>query len=176
MTCPALEHWPDGCSTCRVATLLAQRENTDRHCKVTPEACAVCESLENSRQTNRVTLSLAYSTLFRDGELDTKGKHSYLTKAMLEGIPKDGPGTRLQKRLAWFVFPDTKCDCENHAKMMDMMGIHGCRQNIDVILGWLEASSKKQGLVFLRFIAKRFVEAAIDEYESFIKSKQLPIA
>lgn len=176
MTCQNLEHWPDGRKTCRAATLLAQREETDRHCKVTPEACAVCETLENPRQTNRVTLSLAYSTLFRDKELDTEGKHTYLKAALLNGIPKDGPGTRLQKRLAWFVFNDVKCDCENHAKMMDMMGTYGCRQNMETILRWLEVSSKKQGLIFLKFVAKGLVDASINEYEAFVQSKQLPIA
>ncbi len=175
MTCPHLEHWKDGSTTCRVATLLAQRENTDRHCKASPDACQVCELQEIPRAANKVTVSLAYSTLFRDKELDLNGKHSYIRAALINGIPEDGPGTRLKKRLSWFASGEHKCDCENHAKMMDMMGTHGCRQNMELIVGWLEEESKRRGLIFSRFIAKTFVAAAINEYESYLNDRRLPV-
>lgn len=49
------------------------------------------------------------------------------------------PGTELKRILSWFaITADPKCLCHARAHMMDVLGVRWSRQNIDLIVDWIE--------------------------------------
>lgn len=161
MTCPYLETWKDGKVTCRVASVLAQVENTEDQAEVTPGACLFCNGLAKAQSPNHVTYSLAITHLHRKGRADLDGKHAHLKKGLAGEIPKTGPGTKLHGLIGWLK-RDGACDCEAHKQMMDLWGVEGCRRRLPEIEGWLETEAKKLGIAWLPLTYRPLIKYAIN--------------
>jgi hypothetical protein len=77
-----------------------------------------------------------------------------------------GPGDELKSLLSMLGFterPGCKCGC--HAKKMNALGCAWCRENLDIIVGWLADEAGKAKLPFSAFIARRLVLLAIGRAE-----------
>jgi hypothetical protein len=129
------------------------------------KACDDCQSLENPRTVNKVTLGTAIGTLMQLGEFEQK-THGHLMDALhgeMGAIYDTGPGTNLKRYLSWFASETPDCPCQDRAKVMNAWGPDLCKKNMDIILGWLQESASKKGIPFVRFIAKIIVSRAISE-------------
>ena len=81
----------------------------------------------------------------------------------------------MTKVLTWFgISDDGKCNCKSHAKQMDRWGPQKCRENLETILDWLQATATKRGLPFIRMGAKMAVLAAIKLSERDIRRGKRP--
>lgn len=55
-----------------------------------------------------------------------------------------GPGTELKRIFADLgVTNFTDCNCDKKATQMDVWGVAGCRENFEVIRGWIDEAQKK---------------------------------
>lgn len=72
-------------------------------------------------------------------------------------------GTYLKQMLSWFNIHEQShaCDCKKKAALMDSMGPHWCRANINTIVTWLETAAKKRGIPFDPLLARVAVYTAI---------------
>lgn len=78
----------------------------------------------------------------------------------------DGPGTRLKQSLkAWGFKERAGCDCNKYALEMNIMGPQWCWDHLDKIVDWLRNNAKERSLPFSAWFAKRFIRAAIRDYE-----------
>lgn len=73
-----------------------------------------------------------------------------------------GPGTELKRLLAWFgIVATDECPCNSRAAKMDALGSQWVRDNLDIVVGWLEEEAEKRGpvvrLAFSRMAAKAMV-------------------
>jgi hypothetical protein len=60
--------------------------------------------------------------------------------------PGFGPGTELKKILSSVgIEPKPSCDCNGKMIQMDVWGVEECRENRDVIVGWLRDNADKWG-------------------------------
>lgn len=59
--------------------------------------------------------------------------------------PQTGPGTELERLLAWFAEPSDKCGCKQHAATMNAWGVDGCREHFETIVGWLVVAAELRG-------------------------------
>lgn len=58
-----------------------------------------------------------------------------------------GPGGHLKRICEAFGQEMTaKCGCSNHASQMDRNGADWCRQNVGLIVGWLDEERQRRGL------------------------------
>ena len=82
-------------------------------------------------------------------------------------LPEGGPGTELKAILRKVgISSSPNCSCNAKARLMDVMEANApgwCQENIDSIVGWLEAEARRRKLPFLRFGAKKLVEMAISK-------------
>jgi hypothetical protein len=68
-----------------------------------------------------------------------------------------GPGTELKAILSSVgINPGPNCSCRARMRAMDEMGIDGCEQNFDTIVGWLQESAEAWG--WNTFITKKAEE------------------
>ena len=74
-----------------------------------------------------------------------------------------GPGTELSKllKLIGINAKEKGCKCKSHSARMDREGPQWCRDNIETILGWLQAEAQKRKLPFVKAAAKQVVLLAI---------------
>lgn len=73
-----------------------------------------------------------------------------------------GPGTELKKLLHKLrINARPGCKCNEHAVEMDSKGIDWCRQNIDIIVGWLKEEAARSKLPFTEIGAKILIRRAI---------------
>jgi peroxiredoxin len=94
--------------------------------------------------------------------LDASVKKNGATIPKTEAGPSSGPGTELKRILARFGVEATPdCPCDARAAEMDRRGSGWCEQNIDTILGWLEAEASRRGMVYVRWLARFVVRRAI---------------
>jgi hypothetical protein len=119
-------------------------------------ACAVCTSLEDKWQVNRVVVSLAIAVVPSDGETFRAlvAEHGHLIRrapapqsqrlaAVLAGT---GPGSQL-----WHLFADlgvahrTDCACLGRAEQMNRWGVAGCRLARAEIVQWMQDGSTQYG-------------------------------
>lgn len=71
-----------------------------------------------------------------------------------------GPGTDLKNMISWFIWDTsaTECNsCINREHLMNLWGKQGCRDNIELILDWLQESAAKRRLPFIRSLVKLVV-------------------
>lgn len=84
-----------------------------------------------------------------------------------------GAGTELKKLLAKIgIKASPTCSCNKRAQIMDEKGIEWCKENIDIIVGWLREEATKRRLPFVDFAGKLLVQRAISLAEKDEK-KQL---
>lgn len=77
--------------------------------------------------------------------------------------PREGPGTELKSLLGLIgIKASPNCSCNARAQRMDQMGVEWCRQNVTVIVGWLQEEANKRHLPFSKFAARKLVQTAID--------------
>lgn len=71
-----------------------------------------------------------------------------------------GVGTELKRLLQkLWIQPCEKCD--GRAIIMDEEGPQWCRDNADLIVGWMQEEAKQRGLPFIKFGAKLLLMQAI---------------
>lgn len=80
---------------------------------------------------------------------------------------EEGPGTVLKKWLGWFGITATnECACNSRAARMDQLGSEWVRQNLDIVIGWLEEEAKSRGgivwMAFSKAASKMLVLRACD--------------
>lgn len=74
------------------------------------------------------------------------------------------PGTKLKNILKKFGIESMSCECDEHADLMDEMGVEWCRENEDIIVGWLLREAKKRGVILnnlAKLMAKYIVRKAL---------------
>jgi hypothetical protein len=77
-----------------------------------------------------------------------------------------GPGTELKIALRRCgIRPDLECHCDERALVMDLEGPEWCRNNLDVIVGWLAEEAARKQLAFVRKAAEILVVNAIERAE-----------
>lgn len=73
-----------------------------------------------------------------------------------------GPGTELKALLSKVGITSTPtCSCNARAMEMNRQGTQWCKDNEELILGWLKEEAEKRGLPFVKFGAKMLLRRAI---------------
>jgi hypothetical protein len=73
-----------------------------------------------------------------------------------------GVGTELKRLLHKVRIDSTpECPCDQRALLMDEQGIPWCRDNIDLIVGWMQEEAENRRLWFSEILAKLVVLRAI---------------
>jgi hypothetical protein len=73
-----------------------------------------------------------------------------------------GVGTELKKIISWFnIHATPNCTCNQKAKTMNDNGIEWCKNNQNIILGWLKEEAEKRKLPFITYVAKKVIKIAI---------------
>lgn len=86
--------------------------------------------------------------------------------------PTSGAGTELKKLLAKVGIKSTPtCSCNTRARIMDEKGIQWCKDNTDMILGWLREEATKRNLPFIDVAGKLLINRAISLAEKAEKKK-----
>jgi len=75
-------------------------------------------------------------------------------------------GTILKEKLGRFGFlADGGCKCTARASQMDAWGAKGCRQNFEIIHGWLRDEAKARRIPFASALAKWLLSSVLKEAE-----------
>lgn len=78
-----------------------------------------------------------------------------------------GPGTELHRLLGKFGIHMAKgCSCKGRMVQMNKWGCDGCRENMDVIVGWLREEAAKRRLPFVEMAARILIRKAIKAAET----------
>lgn len=157
-------------------------EDEKSYCKIAEElcgyrtetsdqACQRCMELPNSRCPNSVTASLAIGTLRKDypekvAEVLPVLKPFFNIVAPVTSEIGEGPGTELKRILSWFAKDTPSCKCLDHARMMNVWGPQGCRNNMTTILGWLKEEASNRNLPYNEMVVKPIILLAINRAES----------
>jgi len=81
-----------------------------------------------------------------------------------------GPGTELKRLLGRLgIRANEACLCDQRAMLMDEEGASWCRENIDVIVGWLREEAERRKLLFWDKGAKLIVLRAIHNAEKKLR-------
>jgi hypothetical protein len=76
--------------------------------------------------------------------------------------PASGPGTELKRLLARLgTVSESGCACDARAAEMDRRGPEWCRENIELIAGWLVEGAERRGRAVPRVIAKALIRTAL---------------
>ena len=79
---------------------------------------------------------------------------------------KSGPGTELARLLSWFgIRKKPGCGCYEREFTMDQLGSKWCRENLDVINGWLSEEASRRNIPYSNSIGKTLILAAIAKAE-----------
>lgn len=163
MDSSACEHYLNG--TCAVIAGLTGIDQS--LCVVGDDACAACLADTYPKQRNRVTASIGIYIAKKNLPSDQAAriKSDLISEIRVEQgepPPNEGPGTELKKLLSKLGFAvKTTCQCNAHARDMDHRGVDWCRDNVDVIVGWLREEAEKQGIPFVEFAARLLIKYAI---------------
>ena len=86
-------------------------------------------------------------------------------------VSGDGVGTELKSLLALLGFRTTPgCGCLVKAQAMNDRGIEWCRDNVAMIVGWLEDEARTRRVPFVRAVATLLVKRAIRNAERRLTS------
>jgi hypothetical protein len=67
-------------------------------------------------------------------------------KPIVGWLPGYGPGTELKKILAELgIMEKPDCPCRRRANDMDILGVQGCKDNREMIVGWLREGESRWG-------------------------------
>lgn len=143
------EHFNNG--MCGIATKLAGVD-----AEATKGACGVCIQQIEPMAENKVTRDLATWALRHD-------KQAY--DALRLRLKSRGAGSCLHKLLSYAgIKPSNKCNCDKYIAEMDNNGVQWCRDNVLIIVGWLESSAEEMswGSIFSHRVAATLVMMACD--------------
>jgi hypothetical protein len=88
-------------------------------------------------------------------------------KSIIKEYPLEGPGTELKKILSYIGIKSSEsCSCNTKAKVMNLWGSEKCKQNIEIIIDWLQEEARKRKLPFVRHLAKLLINRAIKNYDN----------
>jgi hypothetical protein len=88
--------------------------------------------------------------------------HEKYPRARAPRAPECLAGTELKKLLNRVgITASPTCSCNARAAHMDMMGCPWVRENLDMVVGWLEEEAIKRGLPFSRMAGKALVRLAV---------------
>jgi hypothetical protein len=118
-----------------------------------------CEAHQRYKSEKLFALCQSSPTHRRNWEIATTSKTSTL-------IVASGAGTELTKLLHRFARPIAGCKCRKHAREMDENGTEWCRQNIEMIVGWLAEESRKRKVYPVPVLLRRIVILAIRRAEA----------
>lgn len=127
-----------------------------------PAACLDCADTTAPQSVNVVTIGISIAARRKSG-LDAAD-----LVAKLRTLLNAGPGTELEKLLAWFASPSDKCGCRKHAAQMNAWGVEGCRANLETIIGWLLNAADQSGWPsgpMTRYAARLLIKKAIQNAE-----------
>jgi hypothetical protein len=80
--------------------------------------------------------------------------------------PPAGAGTELKKLLGLIGIKATpNCKCNARARRMDLEGIQWCKDNVELISGWLAEESANRGLPYIALAGRRLIKFAIRKAE-----------
>jgi hypothetical protein len=86
-----------------------------------------------------------------------------------------GAGTLLSQMIKSLGIQITSnCACKQHAIEMNENGNDWCKQNIDMIVGWLKQEAKKKGLPFFDTIGRLMVDRAIKKSRRLLANQSVP--
>ena len=122
---------------------------------------------ENSEQYNNIKHGVSESQIempaYPDGSAEDIKAHQKIKQPHDLG---EGVGTELKLLLSMIGIKSTaNCSCIKRAKMMNMKGLAWCKQNKEVILGWMKEEAEARGLPFIAFAAKKVLNFAINKTE-----------
>ena len=126
-------------------------------------ACVDCES-HHPIYHNKVTYGRAIVTLRKKGL-----PYDHLVKTIAPptrkpiAIPTKGPGTELRKIIEWFVWNESKGDCntcKNREQKMNLWGPRVCLERIDTIKRWLKHSAYIKGIPYSDRVATAAIRTA----------------
>lgn len=81
--------------------------------------------------------------------------------------PPSGAGTELEHLLAYFFIKERgNCKCGQRALTMDKLGTQWCRENIDLITGWLADEASRRKIPYTKALIKTVVNTAISRAEA----------
>lgn len=60
----------------------------------------------------------------------------------------------------------SKCKCSDRSTQMNEQGLEWCKDNKDIIIGWMKEEAKKRNLPFSKFLAKKLLNLAIRRVEN----------
>jgi hypothetical protein len=77
-----------------------------------------------------------------------------------------GVGTQLKKILSTIGIKSTiNCSCTTRAIKMNSLGQQWCKDNRDIIIGWLKEEANKRKLPFVKFAGYKLIDWAIKRAE-----------
>jgi hypothetical protein len=80
-----------------------------------------------------------------------------------------GVGTELKNLLKLIGITSTpNCSCNAKAKLMNEKGIQWCKDNVEMIIGWLKEEADKRNLPFFSYGAKKLIKLAIYRAEKSV--------
>ncbi|NDD53147.1 hypothetical protein EBZ39_04575 [bacterium] len=87
--------------------------------------------------------------------------------------PTEGAGAELKKLLSKIgIKASPTCSCNARARIMDDKGIQWCKDNVDMIVGWLREEATKRNLPFVDMAGRLLVKRAISLAEKAEKKKE----
>lgn len=115
-----------------------------------------------------------YETLVEQiSNIDIAPKPSAASKLLPPPTQQIGPGTELKKMLAKIGIKATPtCSCNKRAQIMDEKGVQWCKDNIEVIVGWLREEAEKRKLPFVDMAGRLLVKRAISLAEKDEKKRR----
>ena len=76
-------------------------------------------------------------------------------------------GTELKAMLSWLGVKATSvCKCSDRASQMDKAGCQWVKDNVEVVVGWLEEEAKKRRMPFARLAGRLLVLQAVRRAEA----------
>lgn len=118
----------------------------------------------------RASIATHQYLLMMAGETDAQ-KLQMKTPARVPGF-NAGPGTELKKMLSKIgIKASPTCSCNKRAQIMDEKGVQWCKDNIEMIVGWLREEAEKRKLPFVDMAGRLLVKRAISLAEKAEKKR-----
>jgi len=127
---------------------------------------AICDKKYDEFYNRKLQNELRFATIanMTGAKLGALGNNIIIngTKINKKTYLNNGVGTELKKLLSKIGIKATpNCSCNARAKIMDAKGIEWCKENIDIIVGWLKEEAAKRNLPFMEMAGKLLVKRAI---------------
>lgn len=118
-------------------------------------------SVQVSPETFKKIIALSKEKMAADSASAKEKNKKRVAATRLTAATRGGVGTELKKLLAKIgIKASPTCSCNKRAQIMDEKGIEWCKENIDMIVGWLREEATKRKLPFFDFAGKLLVQRA----------------